>query len=102
MLMKKDIHLDAVIEAIAKVKPQIIERFRVKEMAIFGSFVRGEENAESDIDLLTDFDKDADLFDLTGLADFLENILSRRVDVVSAKGLRKELRKTVLEEAIQI
>ncbi len=102
MLRKDNIQLDTVIDAIAKVKPRIQERFRVKEMAIFGSFARGEENADSDIDLLTDFDSDADLFDLTGLADFLENLLSRRVDVVSGKGLRKELRKTVLEEAIQI
>ncbi len=102
MLKKNTIHLDAVIDAIAEVKPLIRERYRVKEMAVFGSFVRGEEKPDSDIDLLTVFDNDADLFDLTGLAGFLENILSRKVDVISAKGLREELRKTVMEEAIQI
>ena len=102
MQIRTNIQMDEIIQTISAVKPQIREQYRVKEVSLFGSFVRGEDKPDSDIDLLIDFDNDADLFDLIGVADFLENKLYRKVDVISKKGLRKELRDMVFREAIQI
>jgi len=63
---------------------------------------RGEQRETSDIDLLVDFDEGADLFDLVGLGEFLEARLHHRVDVVSKRALREEIRQQVLKEAAMI
>lgn len=74
--------------------------YKVKEIGVFGSVVRGEQDKESDIDVLVDFQEDADLLDLVGLGLFLEEQLGRKVDVVPRKALRKEIRDAVLQEVV--
>ena len=81
-------------------KPEITARYKVREIALFGSFVRGEQGGASDVDVLVDFEEGADLFDLVGLALFLEEELQREVDVVPKRALRTELRETVLREVV--
>ena len=87
---------------IRKLKPKIMKRYKAKEIELFGSIVRGEQSGASDIDLLVEFEEGADLFDLTGLAIFLEEELGRRVDVVPKRALREELRESVLKEAVLV
>jgi len=81
-------------------KPEMAARYKVREIALFGSFVRGEQGGASDVDVLVDFEEGADLFDLVGLALFLEEELQRKVDVVPKRALRAELRETVLREVV--
>ncbi len=81
-------------------KPEIAPRYKVKEIGLFGSFVRGEQVGASDVDVLVDFEEGADLFDLVGLALFLEEELQRKVDVVPKRALRAELREAVLREVV--
>jgi len=83
-------------------KPELTARYKVQEMALFSSFVRGEQDEASDIDVLVDFKEGADLFDLVELALFLEEQLQREVDVVSRQALRTELRDSVLQETVQL
>jgi len=83
-------------------KPQIAARYKVKEIGLFGSFVRGEQGRASDIDVLVDFEEEADLFDLVGLALFLEEALQQEVDVVPKSALRAELRESVLREVVPL
>ena len=83
-------------------KPSIIAQYRVREIHLFGSFVRGEQKVNSDIDLLVEFTQDADLFDLIGVSLFLEEELQRKVDVVPQHALRKELHESVFQEAIMV
>jgi predicted nucleotidyltransferase len=64
--------------------------------------VRGEQSGSSDIDVLVDFEEEADLFDLVGLALFLEEELQRKVDVVPRNALRTELRESVLQEVVPL
>jgi len=77
-----------------------LTKYKVREISVFGSVVRGEQNKESDIDVLVDFQEDADLLDLVGLGLFLEERLGRKVDVVPRKALRKEIRDAVLHEVV--
>ena len=77
-----------------------LTKYKVREIGVFGSVVRGEQNKESDIDVLVDFQEDADLLDLVGLGLFLEERLGRKVDVVPRKALRKEIRDAVLHEVV--
>ncbi|MBM4330957.1 MAG: nucleotidyltransferase family protein [Deltaproteobacteria bacterium] len=85
-----------------ELKPKIMKHYKAKEIELFGSIVRGEQNQSSDIDILVDFAEGADLFDLTGLAIFLEEELGRKVDVVPKRALREELRQLVLKEAMPV
>ncbi len=83
-------------------KPTILAHYKAREISLFGSFVRGEQKASSDIDLLVQFTDEADLFDLIGLSQFLEAELQQSVDVVPQHALRTELRESVLQEAISV
>ncbi len=77
-----------------------LKRYKVREIGVFGSAVRGEQKPSSDIDVLVDFDENADLFDLVGLGLYLEEKLGQKVDVVPRRALRKELRDSVLKEVV--
>jgi len=71
-------------------------------MALFGSAVRGDFSADSDVDVLVTFAQDAgwDLYDLMDMQDELESIFGRKVDLVEKDGLRNPFRrKSILEEA---
>lgn len=87
-----------ILATLRDLKAEIRARFRVKELGVFGSVIRGEQRDGSDIDILVDFDEGASLFDLAGLALFLEERLQQKVDVVPKRALRAELREAVLRE----
>ena len=92
----------ALIKSLQALKPELQRRYKVQEIGLFGSFVRGEQKESSDIDLLVDFNEQADMFDLVGLGLFLEEKLQRKVDVVPKRALRPELRPMVLSEVVAL
>ncbi len=96
------ISAEEILVRLRELKPQILQRFRAKEIQLFGSSVRREQDPGSDIDILVDFEDVADLFDLTGLAIFLENEFQQKVDVVPKGALREELQESILNEAVAI
>ncbi len=69
---------------------------------IFGSVARGEDDDQSDIDLLVDLEPDRSLFDLGGLLTDLSILLERDVDIVTERGLHDRLRERVLREAVPL
>ena len=91
-----------ILAKLKELKPFIATRYKARELGLFGSFARGEQNANSDIDVLVEFEDGADLFDLVGLADYLEEALQQKVDVVPKRALREELRETVLREVVTV
>lgn len=93
---------EEIIEKLRALKLELQAHYKVRELGLFGSFVREEQHETSDIDILVDFTEDASLFDLVRLADFLEEKLRRRVDIVTKDSLRVELRESVLRETVTI
>ncbi|MBS3056088.1 MAG: nucleotidyltransferase family protein [Candidatus Aenigmarchaeota archaeon] len=87
---------------LAKNKKELREKYKVRELGIFGSYARGEQKKRSDVDILVKFNKNASLFDLVGAADFLENKLKIKVDIVSEGGIRPELKDNTLKEVIMV
>jgi len=83
-------------------KGKLKEKFKVKEIGVFGSAIRGARKRKSDIDILVDFEERADLFDLVGVSLFLERKLKQKVDVVPKRALRKEIRKSILKEVVSL
>jgi predicted nucleotidyltransferase len=66
---------------------------------LFGSIARGEETPDSDIDLLVDLEKGRTLLDLGGALIKLQELLGRKVDIVTERGLHWYLREKILKEA---
>jgi len=73
-----------------------------RNLRIFGSVVRGEEDESSDIDLLVEIEPGHGLLSRAALTRELTQLLGRRVDVVSEKGLRERVRTRVMREAVPL
>lgn len=69
---------------------------------VFGSVVRGEAGAESDIDFLVEMEQGRSLFDRAAFMLALQELLGRRVDVATERGLKAVLRDQVLQEAVPL
>jgi len=69
---------------------------------VFGSCARGDARPESDVDVLVDLDPERTMFDLGGLLMDLQDILGRRVDVVTEGALHWYIRDRVLAEAVRL
>jgi predicted nucleotidyltransferase len=78
---------------------QIAARHGASNLRLFGSTVRGEERPDSDIDLLIDLAEDRGIGDYLGLADELERLLGRRVDIVIDRSLSPHFRPFIEAEA---
>ena len=94
--------LKRIADTIARLKDLVSQQYRADVVGVFGSYARGEQTAGSDVDVLVNFRPGATLFDLVGLADFLEERLNLRVDVVPMDALREEIREQVLKEALPL
>ncbi|MEN6326316.1 MAG: nucleotidyltransferase family protein [Syntrophomonas sp.] len=81
---------------------QIASKYGANNIRIFGSISRGDDNLESDIDLLVNFDEERTLFDLINLKLELEDLLNRKVDLVTERALHPLIHDRVLQEAVQI
>ena len=96
-----DTAIVSTLEDVRRLRPQIIalaRRCRAREVSVFGSIVRGELRADSDIDFLVDFKSKYSLLDHARLIYTLEDLLGRKVDVVPRRALREELKPYVLKE----
>ncbi len=85
-------------------KAEVVQKYHVSQIGIFGSFVRGEQRRQSDIDIIVEFDQR----NIPGLIKFiemerhLEKLLRKKVDLVRKGGIRPELRKSILKEVVYI
>ncbi len=77
-------------------------RFGVKSLALFGSVVRDEARAGSDVDILVEFEGRATFEQYIGLKFFLEDLLGSKVDLVTRKSLKPRLRPYVEKEAVYV
>lgn len=93
---------DDIIEVLHKAKDEARERYRAEIMGFFGSYARGEENPESDLDVLVEFREGATLLHLTGLGNFLEERLDCPVDIVSKKAVRKEIAPHIYGDLVSL
>jgi predicted nucleotidyltransferase len=90
------------IKAIIKThRKELEERFKVKEIAIFGSYTRGVQSNESDIDILVSF-KEPVGFLFIHLADYLEEILESKIDLLTPDAIKPNRRKYIMENLIYV
>lgn len=85
-------------EKIHKQLPLLRDKYHVKKIGIFGSFVRGEQKKGSDLDILVEFESPIGFFDFIRLENFLSNTLHKKVDLVSKKAVKSAVKKEILKE----
>jgi uncharacterized protein len=90
--MKTNIDIE---NKLKELKPYLLKKYYVDKIGYFGSYSRNEQNQFSDIDILVSFKKPLgwEFFDLQ---EFLENQLKIKVDLVSEKAIKKQLRQIIL------
>lgn len=93
---------DEIIEILNEVKEEVKRKYKAEIKGIFGSYARGDETKASDIDIIVDFEKGADLFDLVETSMYLEEKLSCPVDIIPKESIRSELKDRILRETIYI
>lgn len=100
--MKRAMTRDKCIDLFSRNRQSWSERFRVRDIGIFGSVARNEDRPESDLDVLVGFDGPANFANFMDLKLEMEDLTGRRVDLVTQKGLRPEIRDRILGEVIHV
>lgn len=90
------------IESIKEKIVPLLKENKVTKAGIFGSYARGEQHKKSDVDILVEVGNSIGLLEFISIKLLLEKKLKRKVDLVEYEGIRKELKKNILEEEIPI
>ena len=93
---------DEVLETLRKHKQVLRERFDVTGLALYGSFARNQATPDSDVDILVRFGGPATSRSYFGTLFYIEDLLGRRIDLVTDKALRAEFRPFVEQEALDV
>lgn len=78
--------------------PELREKYSVNYLGVFGSYIRGEQTEDSDLDILVQFDKKPGLFKYIELEDYLSKLLGVKVDLVMKSALKPNIGKRILNE----
>jgi uncharacterized protein len=79
--------LGTIQDKLSRHKAEFGDRFRVKTLAVFGSYARDEQRQDSDIDILVEFERPVGI-EFIDLGNYLEQLLNLRVDLVSRNGIK--------------
>ncbi|MCJ7620999.1 MAG: nucleotidyltransferase family protein [Anaerolineae bacterium] len=82
--------------------PELEERYKVKSVGVFGSYVRGDQEETSDLDVLVDFDEPPSLFEFVRLESYLSQILGVEVDLVMRSALKPRIGQRILNELVSV
>ncbi|MCX6583407.1 MAG: nucleotidyltransferase family protein [Candidatus Aminicenantes bacterium] len=93
--MKK---LEDIQECVKTHKNQLAQDYKVKTIGIFGSYIRGQQQDKSDLDILVDFEETIGLFKFVALERYLSQLLGVKVDLVMKSALKPRIGARILEE----
>ncbi|HEX8462309.1 MAG TPA: nucleotidyltransferase family protein [Segetibacter sp.] len=94
-------HLADIKIILQQLKPEIVSKFSVNSIGLFGSVVRNDFSPQSDVDIIVDFTKPVGV-EFIDLADFIEKKLNRKVDLVSKNGIKEKYYKIIEPEIIYV
>lgn len=97
--MKK---IDKVKKILAEHRDELRREYKIIEIGIFGSYIRGEQKRKSDIDILVKFDEPVSLLDLVGAENYLSDLLKIKVDLIPKEDLRPELKDIILKKTVYV
>ena len=94
--------IEEIISKLGEVMPILEEKYKVQSLQIFGSYVRGEQGKDSDLDILVEFHEVIDLFEFLELEEYLSEVLSVKVDLVMKETLKPSIKDKILAEAVPV
>lgn len=94
--------LKEIKEILARHKDELCRKYFIKEIGIFGSYTRGEQEETSDLDILVDFYKLPDLIKFCEIERVLEEILGVKVDLVEKSSIKRRIKDRILGEAVYL
>lgn len=87
---------------LTEIKSELIDKYHISQLGIFGSYARGDYNSASDIDILVEYAQKPSLFGLIELKDYLSDRLQMKVDLVTKDGLKPQIKEKILAEVIYL
>ena len=94
--------LKEILEILHQQIPLLVERYQVETLEVFGSFVRDEQNKDSDLDVLVTFKEDPSLLTYIAIENYLSDLLGIKVDLVMKDSLKPKIGQQILREAIPV
>ena len=95
-------NIEEITKILNKNKPQFKAKFKVKEIGIFGSYIKSKQTKNSDLDILVEFEKPIDFFDYIEFEEYLSDLLKTKVDLVMKKSLKPNIGKNILLEVVYV
>ncbi|MCJ7728458.1 MAG: nucleotidyltransferase family protein [Sedimentisphaerales bacterium] len=92
---------EEILKTLTRDKAELQRRFKVSKMALFGSYARGDQQPNSDVDILVEVDPSIGL-DFVTLAERIEQILGVSVDLVSSRAVKSKAMKYIEPELIYV
>jgi predicted nucleotidyltransferase len=83
-------------------KQELVSRYKIKSLSVFGSYVRNEQKVDSDLDLLVEFSEPIGLFHFVRAEEYLSNILDYKVDLVQKGAMKPHIEQRVLKELVEV
>jgi len=93
---------EEIIKILKNKKDFLKKKYKVKNIALFGSYVRGENKPTSDIDILVEFYEPISLLKFIELENYLSDILGTKVDLVVKSAIKKNIKKHVFKEMLEV
>jgi uncharacterized protein len=94
-------YLSTIQDKLRRVKPQLSKKYHVNSIGLFGSITRDDFKPESDIDIVVDFNQPIGI-EFVDLADELEQLLGRKVDLVSKEGIRPKYYRAIESDILYV
>ncbi|MFZ9955723.1 MAG: nucleotidyltransferase family protein [Flavobacteriales bacterium] len=94
-------YLSQIQSTLKKMKPELTAKYSVNSIGLFGSVVRNDFNENSDIDVIVDFSKPIGI-EFIDLANYLEKVFKRKIDLVSKKGIKERYFREIEGEIIYV
>ena len=94
--------LGEIEKKLKELKPTLRDKYKVKTIGLFGSYIRGEQKRESDLDVLVEFSEPIGLLTFIELEDFLSEKLEAKVDLVMRNALKPRIKDRIIKEAIYL
>ena len=93
--------LNTIKQILAQLKPELIDKYHISSIGLFGSIVRDDFTPSSDIDIIVDFSQPIGI-EFVDLADYIENKLQKNIDLVSRKGIKPKYYQAIEQEIIYV
>lgn len=94
--------LNEIKKIINERRQELKDKYKITEIGIFGSYVRGEQKKKSDVDILVVFGEPISLLDLVGAGNYISDLIRTKVDLVPKEDVRPELKERILNEVVYI